>query len=528
MSSHTSSSSLAVLNIPELVTHICEVAHPADCARLLRVSRLFFFCGAPSVWKDIYGVTKLFSLLECTATREESPQTRKSNVVIKLPEQPDFSRFDYYSKLVKKLEVFERRCDILVFEDWPILNSHVASRGQPLLPNLIELACREAPSDQCHNTIMNWINLFLTPNLVELRVPNPNGDICAMFTWLAPLLVSNMLESVSSRCPSLKTLEVSPGTTEPNAVVEFNIPTGTGLHEHISRFDSLRTLVTSAAALEPGMLTALGQLPKLEALSIVSSHQHEPTMRLVPLSREAFPALTRLELRRLSLRAIMALWHTPRLVENLSSVSIAQPILDDWTPRNWAGELISHVCRQSPHLREFYLDPYYYASQVVYLSNNDLFLLKDQSISLHSLTLCGTRMDADISNQDLASAFPHLRVLRLPSWRITWHTIRDLATRLPMLSTLSVGLDQWHTSVPMTTSCVSSNALSLELNWTFSSHQPVVELAEFLCATWPAVQCAFLPGLNLDKRSIGSLQKLNEAVANIRRDKRKREVELQL
>lgn len=325
---------------------------------------------------------------------------------------------------------------------------------------------------------MNWINLFLTPNLVELRVPNPNGDICAMFTWLAPLLVSNMLQSVSSKCPSLKTLEVSPGTSEPNAVVEFHIPTTTGLHEHISRFDSLRTLVTSAAALEPSMLIALGQLPKLEALSIVSSHQHEPTMRLVPLSRNAFPALTRLELRRLSLGAIMALWHTPKLVESLTSVSIAQPILDDWTPRNWAGELISHVCRQSPHLREFYLDPYYYASQVVYLSNNDLALLKDQRIPLHSLTLCGTRMDADITNEDITNAFPHLSVLRLPSWRITWQAIRDLATRLPSLHTLSVGLDQWHTAVPATMSCVSSDALSLELNWSFSGHQPLTELAE--------------------------------------------------
>ena len=81
MSSSNSISSLAVLNIPELVTHICELARPADCARLLRVSRLFFFCGAPSVWKYTYGVTKLFSLLECTMTRIESPQTRKSNIV---------------------------------------------------------------------------------------------------------------------------------------------------------------------------------------------------------------------------------------------------------------------------------------------------------------------------------------------------------------------------------------------------------------------------------------------------------------
>lgn len=96
MTSHTDPSSLAVLNIPELVTHICELAHPADCARLLRVSRLFFFCGAPSVWKDIYGVTKLFSLLGCTTTRVESPETRKSSVVSRTEIQVS-AFFDFYS-----------------------------------------------------------------------------------------------------------------------------------------------------------------------------------------------------------------------------------------------------------------------------------------------------------------------------------------------------------------------------------------------------------------------------------------------
>lgn len=287
-----------------------------------------------------------------------------------------------------------------------------------------------------------------------------------MFTWLAPLLVSNMLQTVSSKCPSLKTLEVAPGTNARDTpVVEFNIPLATGLHEHIARFDSLRTLVTSAAALEPGMLLALSQLPKLEALSIVSSHQHEPAMRAVQLGSEAFPALERLELRRLSLRAITGLWYIPELVENLSSAVIAQPILDERTSRNWAGELISHVCQQSPSLGEFYLDPYYFVSQVVYLSRENLRLLEQEQVLLQSLTLCGTLIDKDVSVQDFALAFPHLSVLRLPSWRVTWQDARDLARGLPNLRTLSVGLDTLQSTIPTCTSCISRGKLSLELNW---------------------------------------------------------------
>ncbi|QRW07390.1 hypothetical protein RhiLY_06389 [Ceratobasidium sp. AG-Ba] len=513
----------AVLDIPELVSLVCESAPVSDCAVLLRVSRLFFDCAAPLVWKNIHGVTKLFSLLDGASTHTEDAGHRRSNIIITLKEGLDFSRFDYYAGLIRTFEVFERRCDILVFHDWSILHSRIAARGKPLIPNLIELACREAPSEQSHDTIINWVNLFLTPDLVELRVPNPNGDICAMFTWLAPMLVSNMLNTVSAKCPSLKTLEVSPGTNQTDAPLEFDIPLDTRLHEHIARFDSLRTLVTSAAALEPGMLQALGQLPRLEALSVVSSHQHEPIMRLVPLPRNAFPVLERLELRRLSLRAIMTIWYTKGLVEKLTSVVIAQPILDDWTPRNWAGELMSHVCRESSGLLDFYLDPYYYASQVVYLCEADLKLLQEQRIMLNSLTLCGTLMDRNVTNQDFANAFPNLQVLRLPSWRLSWDCLRDLAGCLPKLHTLSVSLDLWHTTIPEKSRCISSEPLSLELNWSFPnspSSSKLTELAKFLCVTWPSVKCAFLRGLRLDHRAMSTLQRLNERISDVRRQKR--------
>ncbi|KAG9122123.1 hypothetical protein FRC07_001633 [Ceratobasidium sp. 392] len=451
-----------------------------------------------------------------------SPFVEKTRI-IELKEDLDFSRFDYYSAFIRTFEVFERRCDILVFDNWSILHSHIAAHGKPLLPHLVELACREAPSEQSHDTIINWVNLFLTPDLLELRVPNPNGDICAMFTWLAPTLVSNMLNNVSAKCPVLKTLEVSPGTNQPDAPIQFDIPIDTRLHEHIARFDSLRTLVTSAAALEPGMLLALAQLPRLEALSVVSSHQHEPVMRLIPLPRHAFPALERLELRRLSLNAIMTLWYTTGLVEKLTSVVVAQPILDDWTPRNWAGELISHICRQSPHLLDFYLDPYYYASQVVYLCQADLQLLQAQQVSLNSLTLCGTLMDRNVTNQDFANAFPRLQVLRLPSWRLSWDVLRDLAARLPKLQTLSVSLDLWHTTIPESSNCISAEPLLLELNWSFPnnpSNLKLTELARFLCTTWPSVKCGFLRGLRLDQRAMYALNKLNERIADVRRQKR--------
>ncbi|GAB1521130.1 hypothetical protein RhiTH_004221 [Rhizoctonia solani] len=462
MSSRIPYSSIA-LDIPELVALICESARPVDRARLLRVSKLFFYCTAPFVWEEIRGVTTLLGLIDGVTTKCEKTDFVCSNVVVELDKHLDFARFDLYAPFVQKLEIFHQRTETLTLSSWEGL----VARDRPLLPNLTRLSCREAPANQSHDSIIQWVNTFLTPDLVELRVPNPNGDICAMFTWLAPLLVSNMLQTVSAKCPSLKTLEVAPGTSgRDSPSIEFNIPLAIGLHEHIARFDSLRTLVTSAAALEPGMLVALSQLPKLAVLSVVSSHQHEPIMRLIPLGPNAFPSLERLELRRLSLNAIIGLWYIPGLVSRLSSAVIAQPILDEFTSRNWAGELISHVCIHSPTLQEFYLDPYYYVTQVVFLSHDNLKLLEEQQVSLRSITLCGTLVDRNVGVQDLARAFPNLSTLRLPSWRVTWQDARDLVARLPNLHTLSVGLDTLQSNIPQIGS-ISANRdrLSLEMSW---------------------------------------------------------------
>lgn len=71
----------AVLDIPELVALVCESAPISDCAVLLRVSRLFFDCAAPLVWKNIHGVTKLFSVLDGVSTRIEDAGNRRSNIV---------------------------------------------------------------------------------------------------------------------------------------------------------------------------------------------------------------------------------------------------------------------------------------------------------------------------------------------------------------------------------------------------------------------------------------------------------------
>ncbi|ELU36150.1 hypothetical protein AG1IA_09819 [Rhizoctonia solani AG-1 IA] len=80
MSSRIPYSSIA-LDIPELVALICESARPVDRARLLRVSKLFFYCTAPFVWEEIRGVTTLLGLIDGVTTKCEKTDFVCSNVV---------------------------------------------------------------------------------------------------------------------------------------------------------------------------------------------------------------------------------------------------------------------------------------------------------------------------------------------------------------------------------------------------------------------------------------------------------------
>ena len=52
-----------VLELPELVSLICNYSETADLVKLLRVSRNLFHCVAPLIWRDLDGVTKLLDLI---------------------------------------------------------------------------------------------------------------------------------------------------------------------------------------------------------------------------------------------------------------------------------------------------------------------------------------------------------------------------------------------------------------------------------------------------------------------------------
>ena len=58
-----------VSRIPELLNVIIAHLNRSDQAKIMRVSRPLFRCAGALVWRDIVGITKLFSLLPGAAIR---------------------------------------------------------------------------------------------------------------------------------------------------------------------------------------------------------------------------------------------------------------------------------------------------------------------------------------------------------------------------------------------------------------------------------------------------------------------------
>lgn len=52
-----------VSEVPELIGLICSFTEKSNLPNLLTVSRRFFYCVAPLIWKDVVGLKKLLDLL---------------------------------------------------------------------------------------------------------------------------------------------------------------------------------------------------------------------------------------------------------------------------------------------------------------------------------------------------------------------------------------------------------------------------------------------------------------------------------
>ncbi|KAG8781286.1 hypothetical protein FRC12_022031 [Ceratobasidium sp. 428] len=314
-----------VFAVPELFLLIQSFLDKADNVALLSLSRQAFTYAAPVVWRSV----ELKQLLQLIKGVQMAPPRSVSSLVhsnvqqhciVTFPKSVELTRFRLYSSFVKML-----RADgsySINFSD------HLPT---PLLPNLQHLILHVRGSTGAK--YINWVSRLLTPSLKELKLlsvdqqhtSEPHGFLD--LAWLDLDTYLSLVDKVSASCPQIQALRIfgagqghkGPGWTDlwRNWITARHsqqmIDSVDSMSNHFHAFypnyisfdklaglHHLRSLSVTVPYIGQAMLQNLGQLPRLDNLSL---HINIPMLQPlghtpIILPADSFPSLRHLALYR--------------------------------------------------------------------------------------------------------------------------------------------------------------------------------------------------------------------------------------
>ncbi|KAF8598819.1 hypothetical protein BDV93DRAFT_526537 [Ceratobasidium sp. AG-I] len=338
------------LNMLEITIAISRVLKPRDLCSILCVSRLFFLCGAPLIWKTVTRVDSLMKLIPGTTIQRWMSGSKSSGSMendITLPDILDLTRLDIYGPWVRRLHGLDERVTYTFFNISALMN---VLSTRPILPGLQSLTM----TSRC----MPFTRLFLCPTLVEIRhVPLNQGE-----PYLSAPQASNFVLEIRDACPDLQELEFHTGEWAPRKSTRRLIYPSLGVPfgETLARFTNLRSLTSTAFVLDLTTFQVLGGLPLLESLTITANWGDPPILgRNLTIPDFYFPRLQHLGLHNFDLQDITILWNQASIVGNLLSASIgcnpysANNTYEDG--QKWIAVFLTSISRASPLIRELEL-----------------------------------------------------------------------------------------------------------------------------------------------------------------------------
>jgi hypothetical protein len=260
------------------------------------------------------------------------------------------SRFNTYAPFVRKL-----RLHITPDENepnWDVVLAAVPNR--PLLPGLRTLEWYTKHRQQQEGSkIVACIDPFLCESLLDIRTS------AIQFVCLNPLHASQLLQRIAATSRGIQTLQIFIN----HPVHPENIsPPGSyskSFFAHIGLFHDLRVLRTTTLMLDPGMLQLLGELPRLDSLTVSAltelQRRANTSATDLELTAYSFPALRHLALYDVSSSTISQLWQIPSLVRRLVAIDIKLP-LSSGRARSLICELICSICQNSPQTVQLHID----------------------------------------------------------------------------------------------------------------------------------------------------------------------------
>ncbi|ELU43455.1 F-box-like domain-containing protein [Rhizoctonia solani AG-1 IA] len=435
--------------IPELLNLVLAHLDRSDCAKLVSVSRLWFYCIAPLLWHNVTGLTRLFSLISGARVtlKKKGGVDRTERIVIfkqviDIPRRADFSRFELYAEFVKNLDT----SDIYKFQGKKEVNTYRNSRKWSLLPNLISLKCQYRRFTT-PLAMLDWIKWFVGPSLLRLYVMRDTPSFWGSTPSInaKDKFVYGLLEVVAPICPNLQLVEVP--SCDPVQPQNFgdSIISKTSLASQLSLLlPTLREISGTESFLEPQSLEFLSKLPLLEVLRINAQYCEPSSIatREIKWPENCFSAIRQLHLVAVRLDTLESLWSFNSLINSLIALEI-----ETGTQGRSTIPCTSAMGRLTKFIREL-------ASRSPYIDNLNcrlhacsffcnacaparLSLPELESLSLLPLTRLSLQriwLAESISHLNFAQAIPQVRTLRLPDILVTLEDLSHYAAHLPHLS----------------------------------------------------------------------------------------------
>ncbi|KAG9096682.1 hypothetical protein FS749_007978 [Ceratobasidium sp. UAMH 11750] len=503
----------------DIIVMICAYIKDPDLAGLLTVSRGFFRCVVPRIWRRLPDAQPLLSLIPT-----ECFEAKTSAQLIDLPEDESWlARFDLYAPFVKQLHLEPSSNN--KEPNWRSISNAVARR--PLLPNLCQLILDVAsklkylPRGFGSSEDLEGINAFISPSLLDIRLPS------GLSSWLVPNTASRLLKNIVDTA-ELKVLHI---------YVHVGMGNPDSAFQTLSRFQHLRALKCTTAMVDCEKLRLLGTLPRLESLQIVSpgewhvseDEDEDPPGNWV-LPATSFPMLRHLSAHELPDSMIVRFWRLTSFIQPLVSLGAK------FRSETSSQDVICNIFKGSPRLQELSLDlsdlndPEVPAAAIDHIKKLPLQRLRILGPDINELT----PLTLDMVN---------LEYLELDNYAyLTIDDMISIAKHMPKLRFLSLGylnfdrsweLESWNVESDLATPSPSTLCLVAEfrfnhsfMDWKlFGKGSTTTEeifgfIAQSLCTLWPrGVQCEDVrPDFILQRSAdAGHLRTLNQKIVALNR-----------
>ncbi|KAF8607778.1 hypothetical protein BDV93DRAFT_603555 [Ceratobasidium sp. AG-I] len=484
-----------VVELPEIVELICIFTEKPYLVKLLTVSRHFFYCAAPLIWRDVAETSILLDLLPALCSDDLGLELQPYN-------QAQLARFNIYAPFVQNI-------DSGTDDDWKVANWLIVLEKvpiRPVLPNLRALGMHPWLSEQNTSWIVKYIEAFLCPNLSDIRMGRNDWGLN-----IYPDQGAHLLAEMARICPNLTKLCMHVEESQHFENLRFrDMYTRANPLSLVSQFLDLRVFSTSSVVLDPGVLQLLGRLPCLESLQVLSVMDNVTSIANIALSAGSFPSLQHLKLTRVSGLVMSTLWRTPPLVRNLVSVGVKFMLESHET----VNRLICDICQGSPLITDLDLN----------FSNHFGFELSATAVDcFRQLPLERVRFEFGRADcQHLVSALPNVQYLSMDSLAVRYEDLVLIPKAMPKLQYLFAHLvfTGWPSDLPHNYSSPSPCHINSEFAFKEKTglDKPNLDnyigiVARTLHSLWPrGVRCGFYSYYLLENKENDALERMNEMI----------------